>query len=171
QSPCDRLAGCSFWPLRFAVYSNGDNLNRRSSSWLWVGICVFHFRTATWRNCWPSGACTPITSRCGDGSSVTRRKSIGACGRDSTQPTTVGAWTRLTSGSRASGCIYTGLWIRAVRRSTSSSRPKAMQRAAERFLTKALGGENHPAPRVINTDKGAAYPPAIVQLKSEAALE
>src|SRR5580692_5950221 len=24
--------------------------------------------------------------------------------------------------------------------------------AAERFLTKALGGENHPAPRVINTD-------------------
>ena len=26
QSPCDRLAGCSFWPLRFAVYSNGDNL-------------------------------------------------------------------------------------------------------------------------------------------------
>jgi transposase-like protein len=43
--------------------------------------------------------------------------------------------------------------------------------AAERFLTKALGGENHPAPRVINTDKDAAYPPAIVQLKSEAALE
>ena len=25
--------------------------------------------------------------------------------------------------------------------------------AAERFLAKALGGENHPAPRVINTDK------------------
>ena len=24
--------------------------------------------------------------------------------------------------------------------------------AAERFLAKALGGENHPAPRVINTD-------------------
>ena len=42
---------------------------------------------------------------------------------------------------------------------------------AERFLTKALGGENHPAARVINTDKDAAYPPAIVQLKSEAALE
>ena len=28
--------------------------------------------------------------------------------------------------------------------------------AAERFLAKALGGENHPAPRVINTDKHAA---------------
>jgi transposase-like protein len=26
----------------------------------------------------------------------------------------------------------------------------------ERFLIKALGGENHPAPRVINTDKHAA---------------
>jgi transposase, IS6 family len=30
--------------------------------------------------------------------------------------------------------------------------------AAERFLAKALGGEDHPAPRVINTDKHAAYP-------------
>ena len=30
---------------------------------------------------------------------------------------------------------------------------------AQRFLTKALGGENHPEPRVINTDKhAAAYP-------------
>src|SRR5215471_8909382 len=43
--------------------------------------------------------------------------------------------------------------------------------AAKRFLAKALGGENHPEPRVINTDKDAAYPPAIVQLKSEAAVE
>ena len=43
--------------------------------------------------------------------------------------------------------------------------------AAERFLAKALGGENHPAPRVINTDKDAAYPPAIVQLKAKGALE
>ena len=43
--------------------------------------------------------------------------------------------------------------------------------AAERFLGKALGGENHPAPRVINTDKHAAYPPAIVELKADGALE
>jgi transposase-like protein len=43
--------------------------------------------------------------------------------------------------------------------------------AAERFLSKALGGENHPAPRVINTDRYAGYPPAIVQLKAEGALE
>jgi len=43
--------------------------------------------------------------------------------------------------------------------------------AAERFLGKALGGENHPAPRVINTDEHAGYPPAIVRLKSVGALE
>jgi transposase, IS6 family len=43
--------------------------------------------------------------------------------------------------------------------------------AAERFLAKALGGANHPHPRVINTDEHAAYPPAIVQLKAEGALE
>ena len=43
--------------------------------------------------------------------------------------------------------------------------------AAERFLAKALGGENHPAPRVINTDKHAGYPPAIVQLKAEGSGE
>ena len=43
--------------------------------------------------------------------------------------------------------------------------------AAKRFLTKALGRANHPAPRVINTDKHAAYPPAIVQLKDQGVLE
>jgi IS6 family transposase len=43
--------------------------------------------------------------------------------------------------------------------------------AAERFLTKTLGGENHPAPRVINTDKHAAYPSAIVELKAGRVLE
>jgi IS6 family transposase len=43
--------------------------------------------------------------------------------------------------------------------------------AAERFLTKALGGENHLAPRVINTDKHAAYPPAIVELKADGVLD
>src|ERR1700757_2396035 len=43
--------------------------------------------------------------------------------------------------------------------------------AAKRFLAKALGRQNHPAPRVINTDKDAAYPPAIVGLKAEGVLE
>ena len=39
-----------------------------------------------------------------------------------------------------------------------SAKPDAA--AAERFLGKALGGENHPAPCVINTDEHAGYPPA-----------
>ena len=43
--------------------------------------------------------------------------------------------------------------------------------AAERFLAKALGGENHPAPRVINTDEHAGYPPGIVRLKAEETLD
>ena len=42
---------------------------------------------------------------------------------------------------------------------------------AQRFLTKALSGENHPSPRVINTDKHPAYPPAIVELKASRVLE
>ena len=37
---------------------------------------------------------------------------------------------------------------------------------AQRFLTKALGGENHPEARVINSDKHAAYPPAIAVLQA-----
>jgi IS6 family transposase len=37
--------------------------------------------------------------------------------------------------------------------------------AAKRFLAKALGRQNHPAPRVINTDGHSAYPPAMVVLQ------
>src|SRR6266481_8742933 len=69
----DRLAGCSSWPLRFAVYSSGGNLSRRSSCWQWGGTCAFSFRTATSRSCSPSGACAPITSQSGGGSSATPR--------------------------------------------------------------------------------------------------
>src|ERR1700757_3979073 len=43
--------------------------------------------------------------------------------------------------------------------------------AAKRFLAKALGRQNHPVPRVINTDDHSAYPPAIVRLKVEGALD
>src|SRR6478672_4588362 len=42
--------------------------------------------------------------------------------------------------------------------------------AAERFLAKALGGENHPAPRVINTDEHAGYPAIVRQCRSTAPL-
>ena len=48
---------------------------------------------------------------------------------------------------------------------------KRDEAAAERFLAKALGGENHPAPRVINTDRHAAYPPAIAELKADGVLD
>jgi hypothetical protein len=47
--------------------------------------------------------------------------------------------------------------LHAVRRSTSFS-AKRDSATAQRFLTKALGGENRPEPRVINSDKHAAYP-------------
>src|SRR5260221_5307440 len=43
--------------------------------------------------------------------------------------------------------------------------------AAERFLAKALGRENnHPAVRVINTDKRSGYPPAIANLQTRGDL-
>src|SRR5271165_2659757 len=48
---------------------------------------------------------------------------------------------------------------------------KQDEAAAKRFLVKALGRANHPTSRVVNTDKHAAYPPAIVQLKDEGVLE
>ena len=43
--------------------------------------------------------------------------------------------------------------------------------AAKRFLAKALGRQNHPVPRVISTEGHSAYPPAIVRLKAEGALD
>ena len=44
--------------------------------------------------------------------------------------------------------------------------------AAKRFLAKALGRANHPAPRVIHTDgHGGAYPPAVARLKDEGVLD
>jgi transposase-like protein len=43
--------------------------------------------------------------------------------------------------------------------------------AAKRFLAKALGQQNHPAPRVINTDGHAVYPPAIGKNGKSAAAE
>ena len=42
--------------------------------------------------------------------------------------------------------------------------------AAKRFLAKASGQQNYPAPRVINTDGHASYPPAVAQLKAEGDL-
>jgi transposase-like protein len=59
--------------------------------------------------------------------------------------------------------------------SRSSDFPAAicriMSAAAERFLAKPWEVRTIRTPRVINTDKYAAYPPAIVQLKGESVLE
>jgi transposase, IS6 family len=40
--------------------------------------------------------------------------------------------------------------------------------AAKRFLAKALGRQNHPVPRVINTDGHSAYPLQSCGLKPKA---
>jgi transposase-like protein len=42
--------------------------------------------------------------------------------------------------------------------------------AATRFLKKALNAEHTVAPRVINVDKNAAYPPAVDDLKASGTL-
>jgi hypothetical protein len=54
---------------RFPICSSGGSSNRKSSFWRLVGICVFPCRTGTSRSWSPSEVCTPITSRCGVGSS------------------------------------------------------------------------------------------------------
>jgi hypothetical protein len=131
------LGRCS-WHHQFAVCLSGANLSRNSSFWRWVGICVFPCRTGTSRSCSQSEDCTPITSRCGGGSNVTRRKLSADCARGSDRPTTVGGQTRPTSGSRASGCIYTGLSTPAVRRSTSFCRLTSHRAAQSRGLWRRI---------------------------------
>ena len=93
----------------------------------------FPCRTGTSRSCSPSEVCTPITSRCGVGSSGMPQKWNDDCALGSDRPTTVGGWTRPTSGSRASGSIYTGLSTPAVRRSTFFCRLNATQQRPSAF--------------------------------------
>src|SRR5260221_2421190 len=78
QSPGDRLAGCSSWHLRFAVYSSGGNLSRRSSCWRWDGTFAFPWRTSASKSCAACVAVTPTTSRCGDGFNGMRPNCSGA---------------------------------------------------------------------------------------------
>src|SRR5580704_18999195 len=80
-----------------------------------------------------SEVCTPITSRCGVGSSGMPQKWNDVCALGSDRPTTVGEWTKPTSGSRASGSIYTGLSTPPVRRSTSFCRLNATQQRRSAF--------------------------------------
>src|ERR1700675_407073 len=132
QEWSDMLSQCSL-RHRFPVCSSGGNSNRKSSYWRLVGICVFPCRTGTSRSCSPSEVCTPITSRCGVGSSGMPQKWNDVCALGSDRPTTVGEWPKPTSGSRASGSIYTGLLTPAVRRSTSFCRLNATQQRPSAF--------------------------------------
>jgi IS6 family transposase len=77
----------------------------------------------------------------------------------------------VVNGSWASGCIYTGAVDSTGATIDFLLSAKRDAAAAERFLAKALGRQNHPVPRVINTDGHSAYPPAIVRLKAEGALD
>ena len=67
------------------------------------------------------------------GPAVCPRNGTTFCALGSDRPTTVGEWTKPTSGSRASGSIYIGLSTPAVRRSTFFCRLNATQQRAERF--------------------------------------
>src|SRR6202007_2347063 len=71
---------------------------------------------------------------------------------DETYVRVKGKWVYLYRAVDSSGATID--FLLSVRRDAA---------AAERFLAKALGGATHPPPRVINTDKHAAYPPAIAQ--------
>src|SRR5450631_2097408 len=136
----DRLAGCSSWPLRFAVYSDGGNLSRRSSCWQWGGTCAFallyrdveellaerglhpdHVTVWRWVQCYAPEMERRLRSRL---------KPI----------KTVGGWTRPTSGLRARGCIYTGLSTPPARRSTSFFLLNATQRPLSASSPKRWAG-------------------------------
>ena len=111
------------------------------------------------------------TLRSGGGFNVTPQKFSGDCDPGSDQLTTVGGWMRLTSESKASGVTFIGRRTPPPRHSTFSSRPNRTRPRQSAFLAKALERQNHPAPRVINTDGHAAYSPAIAQLKREGTLD
>jgi IS6 family transposase len=72
---------------------------------------------------------------------------------------------------KGQGATCTGPWILAARTLDFLLSAKQDAKAARRFLAKALGRENHSEPRVIHTDGHAAYPPAIVQLKTDGVLD
>src|SRR5271169_3068462 len=81
-----------------------------------------------------------ITSPSGGESSAMARKWNNVCVGDSNHPTTVGGWMKPTSGLRASGCIYTGLWTPPVRRSTSFCQLNATQRPLSASSPKRWAG-------------------------------
>src|SRR6202045_2774166 len=126
---------------------------------------------AMWRSCSPSGACTPdhvtvwrwVQRYAPEMERRLRRhlKPTNDSWRvDETYVRVKGKWVYLYRAVDSSGATLDFL--------LSAKQDAA---AAKRFLAKALGRQNHPVPRVINTDWHAAYPPVIAQLKSEGTLD
>jgi transposase, IS6 family len=165
---------CSCSCLRFRVFSSGDNSNRRSSFWLSAGICASRFRTLSYRDVEELLAERGVhadhvtvwrwVQRYGPEMERRLRSRLKAHNDswrvDETYVRVKGKWVYLYRAVDSSGATID--FLLSAKQDTA---------AAKRFLLKALGAENHPAPRVINTDKHASYPPAIVQLKAEGALE
>ena len=79
---------------------------------------------------------------------------------------TVGGWTLTYSGSRTSGCICIARWIQRCDDRLPSLGQTRCSSGSALSEPKPWCGENHPAPRVINTDKHAGYPPAIAGLQA-----
>ena len=170
RTPSQWLVGCFFWTLRFAACSIGANLNQTSFSWRSAGIWAFRFRTATSKSL--------LAERGPRADHVTVWRWV--------QRYAPGLERRLrrhlkpTNDSWRVDEMYVrvkGKWVYLYRAVDSSGATidfllsaKRAAATAQRFLTKALGGENHPEPRVINSDKHAAYPPAIAVLQASGHL-
>ena len=166
QACRDRLVGCSFWTLRFAACSSGASLNRRSFSWRSAGILRFSLsyrdveellaerglradHVTVWR--WVQRYAPEVERRLRRDLKPTND----SWQVDETYVRVKGKWVYLYRAVDSSGATIDFL--------LSAKRDAA---TAQRFLSKALGGENHPEPRVINSDKHAAYPPAIAVLQA-----
>src|SRR5260221_12502589 len=82
---------------------------------------------------------------------------------------TAGAWTRRTSGRKASGVTCIERWIPPAPPSISFSRPSRTQPRLSAFSPKRWAERTIPL-LGINTDGHAAYPSAVAQLKGEGDL-
>ena len=155
---------------RFPVCSSGGNSNPKSSFWRLVDLLSLSYREVELLS--QGRVCTPITFYgMALGPAVCPRN--GSERLRSRLRRTNDSWRVDKTYIRVKGNECCSL--RAVDSSSetidfllSAKRDAA---AAERFLAKALGGENHLTPRVINTDEYDGYPPAIVRLKAEEALK
>ena len=146
---------------RFPVCSSGRQFEPKSSFGRLVGIRFSC--TGTSRSCSPSEVCTPITSRCGVGYSGMPQKWNAGCALGSDRPTTVGGGAKPTSGSRATGSIYSGLSTPAVRRSTSFCRLNATHQRLSAFSPRLWAertirrrGSSTPRARRLSTSHRAA---------------